>query len=353
MSNSWVSVRKVLLTMLCALGIGAIIILLIGENPLKAYAALLEGAFVGKLALGTTLSSFTPLMLTTVAFAVAAKAGAFNVGVEGEVFLGGVAAAYVGANWTFLPAPLLIVTCFLVAVIVGAIWAYIPGVLRAYYNVNEVCTTILLNTVALYITSYLVSGPMSAGGTVPQSNPVAVSLPRFMRPSNVNIGLFLAIIVVLLIIFMIRKTSFGYHLTAVGNNPLNAEYVGINPRKVFTRSMMLSGAIGGFAGCIEVLGVHGCFVNNFATGLGINGMLASLIVKNNIILGPIMAFFLSILKSGAMGMQQSTNVPKSIIDTITAVFIIMACMELLFRFVKKRKKNNRLSKDNKGEEVQV
>ena len=101
--------------------------------------------------------------------------------------------------------------------------------------------------------------------------------------------------------------------------------------------MMLFGMLGGIAGCIEVLGVHGYFLNNFATGLGSNGMLASLIVKNNMAFTPFMAFFLSVLKSGAMGMQQATGVPKALVDTITAVFIIIATMETAFQFAKKRK----------------
>lgn len=101
MNSAVESVKKILLTMLLALGVGAIIILVIGQNPIEAYAALIKGAFVGKRAIGTTLASLTPLLLTTVAFALAAKAGAFNVGVEGEVFLGGIVAAYIGINWTF------------------------------------------------------------------------------------------------------------------------------------------------------------------------------------------------------------------------------------------------------------
>lgn len=107
------NLRKVLLTLGLALGIGAIIILCIGENPIDAYIALFNGAFSSKRAFGTTLASFTPLLLTAIAFAVAAKAGAFNVGVEGEVFLGGIVAAYIGIHWTFLPKPLLLVVCFL------------------------------------------------------------------------------------------------------------------------------------------------------------------------------------------------------------------------------------------------
>ncbi|PJJ26742.1 ABC transporter permease [Lacrimispora celerecrescens] len=335
------SIQKILLTMLLALAIGALFILFIGENPLEAYGALLRGAFNGKLKIGTTLASFTPLLLTSCAFAVAAKAGAFNVGVEGEVFLGGITAAYIGINWTFLPAPLLLIVCFLGAMAVAALWALIPAVLKAYYRVSEVCVTILMNSVALYITSYLVSGPMSAGVANAQSLPVTVNLPQFMKPSSVNAGLFIALITVVLMIWVLNKTTFGYKVKTVGTNPSHAEYVGISPKKIFIQSMMLSGALGGMAGCIEVLGVHGYFLNNFAAGLGSNGMLASLIVKNNLVFAPFMSFFLAVLKSGAMGMQQSTGVPKSIVDTITAVFIIVATMELLFQFKDKKNKKEK------------
>lgn len=336
---------RILLTMLLSLGIGAIFIIAIGENPIDAYIALFKGAFNGKLRLGTTLAGFTPLLLTSIAFAVAAAAGAFNVGVEGEVFLGGITAAYIGINWTFLPAPVLLITCFLGAMAVAAAWAFIPAVLKAYYNVSEVCTTILMNTVALYITSYLVSGPMSAGTANAQSHPVTVTLYQFMKPSSANLGILIAIAVVLLVIFMLYKTSWGYKIRTVGTNPLHADYVGISSKKVFISSMMLSGMIGGIAGCIEVLGVHGYFLNNFATGLGSNGMLAALIVKSNVVATPFMAFFLAALKAGAMGMQQSTGVPKALVDTITAVFIIVATMETLFQFGKRAK----MKKENKKE----
>lgn len=341
MSTSLKNLRKILLTMLLALGIGALFILFISENPIDAYVALFKGAFSGKLKFGTTLASFTPLLLTATAFAIAAKAGAFNVGVEGEVFLGGITAAYIGINWTFLPKPVLFVTCFIGAMIVAALWALIPAVLKAYYDVSEVCVTILMNSVALYITSYLVTGPMSAGVANAQSLPVTVTLFQFMKPSSANLGLFIAIITVIFIIWMLQKTTFGYKIRTVGTNPMHAEYVGINPKSIFIQTMMISGALGGMAGCIEVLGVHGYFLNNFATGLGSNGMLAALIVKSDVALAPFMAFFLAILKSGAMGMQQATGVPKSIVDTITAIFIIVATMELLFQFNKKRKHNKK------------
>lgn len=335
------SVANVLLPLVLALLVGTIIIVLMGENPAEAYAALIQGAFKGKLKLGTTLASFTPLLLTSTAFIIAAKAGAFNVGVEGEVLLGGIAAAYVGINWTFLPKPALIIACFAAAIVVSALWALIPAALKVYYNVSEVCTTILMNSVALYITNYLVSGPMSAGAANAQSHPVAAPLTQIMKPSSLSTGIFISIAVTIFMIFVLNKTPLGLKIRMVGTNPENAEYAGINPKHVFMKAMMISGAIGGIAGCIEVLGVHGYFLNNFASGLGNNGMLAALIANNNIITAPIISFFIAVLRSGAMGMQQATSVPKSLVDTITAVFIIFACMQLIGNIKKSKKKGSK------------
>ena len=327
------SFLKIIFTMLIALLVGAIFILIIGENPIDAYAALFRGAFKGKLKLGTTLAAFTPILLTSTAFIVAAKAGAFNVGVEGEVFLGGIVAAYVGINFTFLPKPLLLIACFVFA----ALWAYIPAALKAYYGVSEICTTILMNSIAFYLTNYLVSGPMSAGVANAQSLPVSVTLPKIMLPSSLNTGIFIAFIILIFFIWLIYKSTLGFKIREVGMNPENAEYVGVNPKMIFIKAMMLSGLIGGIAGAIEVLGVHGYFLNNFANGLGSNGMLAALIVKNNMLFAPFMSLFIAVLRTGAMGMQQATSVPKSLVDTITAVFIIFACMDFVLKFRSRKK----------------
>lgn len=328
---------RILFTLIVALLIGAVVIIAIGQDPIEAYGALLSGAFKGPRGLGSTLAMFTPLLLTSVAFAVAAKAGMFNVGVEGSVFLGGLAAAFVGVELSDVPGPLLILLCFAAAIVVAALWGLIPALLKVYLNVNEVCVTILMNSVAFYITSYFVSGPMSAGTTIAQSKPVAATLYQFMPPSSVNTGLFIAIIIVLAVIWAMNRTTFGYQIKTVGTNAKFAETGGIDPKKIMIRAMMLSGAIGGVAGCIEVLGVHGYFLNNFAAGLGASGMLASLIVNNSLFFAPFMAFFLAILKSGAMGMQQTTGVPKSIVDMISAIFIIIACMNIVFTFIRKKK----------------
>ena len=138
-------------------------------------------------------------------------------------------------------------------------------------------------------------------------------------------------------IWLIYKSTLGFKIREVGMNPENAEYVGVNPKMIFIKAMMLSGLIGGIAGAIEVLGVHGDFLNNFANGLGSNGMLAALIVKNNMLFAPFMSLFIAVLRTGAMGMQQATSVPKSLVDTITAVFIIFACMDFVLKFRSRKK----------------
>ncbi len=339
-------VRRILLIMLLAVGIGALLVLFVGENPLVAYGALLRGAFKGTRAFGTTLGTFTPILISAMAFAVAAKAGAFNVGVEGEIFLGAITAAWLGISFPGMPAVPHMLLCFAGAVLVGALWASIPALLKAYCNVNEVCVTILMNYVALFITSYFVSGPLSAGTTVAQTPyvPEAIRLTQFMKPSSANYGLFIALIVSVLLIWMLSKTRIGYKIRMVGTNPHFSDFVGVNPRTTLVKAMMLSGALGGLAGCIEVLGVHGCFLNNFAAGMGSNGMLVALIVKCYMPAIPFLAMFLAILKAGAMGMQQMTNTPKSIIDMITAVFIIIATMETLFTFADKKTKRVRAGK---------
>lgn len=330
---------NLLLTTLVSILIGAIIMIGLGHNPIEAYTYLFRGAFVGKLNLGTTLQKFVPLLLTSLAFAAAARAGVFNVGVEGEMYLGAIAAAFVGFTFVTLPGPLLILLCILVAALVGAAWSYIPSSLKAYLGVNEVCVTILMNYVAKYITSYLVNGPWSAKSGIPQTPTIAdgAKLTQFMKPSQVNTGLFIAIGVAIFVYWLLNKSTMGYKFTTVGLNPSHAEYVGINPKKGMINAMYLSGAIGGIAGALEVMGVYGYFLDNFSSGLAFDGMLAALIVKNDVKMVPFMAFFLAVLKSGALGMERYTGVPKSVVDTIIAVFIIFATMEGLFDFLHRRK----------------
>ncbi|HHY79494.1 MAG TPA: ABC transporter permease [Thermoanaerobacter sp.] len=330
---------NLLLTILLSTIIGGLIMVFLGHNPIEAYIQLLRGAFVGKLNFGTTLQKFVPLLLTSVAFLVALRVGVFNVGVDGELYLGAIAAAWVGFTFTSVPGPILILMCLAIAVIVGAAWAYIPGSLKAYLGVNEICVTILMNYVATYITSYLVNGPLSAKTGVPQTPTIAegAQLTKILKPSQANTGLFIALAIVAIIYWILQNTTIGYRFKSVGLNPMHAEYVGINPKKTIINSMLLSGAVGGLAGAIEVLGVYGYFLDGFSSGVGFDGMLVVLMVKGDMKMVPFVAFFIAALKAGALGMERYTGLPKSIVDTIIAIFIIFATMENLFSFYKKKR----------------
>ena len=325
-------------TIIVSMLIGTLLMVVMGYNPVEAYVELFRGAFVGNLSFGTTLARFVPILLTAFAFVISARVGVFNVGVEGQMYLGAIVAAWVGFTFTGLFGPLHMLLCFLFAAVVGMAWAFIPGILKVNWGVNEICVTIMMNYVAIFLTSFLTIGPLSARTGVPRTHSVSpdVILPRFLTPSAANAGLFIAIIVVVVLLFVFYKTTLGYELKTVGLNPSHAEYIGINPKRTIIKAMLISGSIGGITGTIEVLGVYGHFLDNFSDNIAFNGMLVALIVKNDPKMVPFMAFFLAVLQSGALGMERNSGVPRSIIDMVIAVFIVFACAEIFAQLKKRR-----------------
>jgi|CZCA01.1.fsa_nt_gi ABC-type uncharacterized transport system permease subunit len=326
------------LAILAALILGGVIMVVLGYNPGEAYGELLRGAFVGAFNFGSTLERFTPLLLTGLAFTVSATAGVFNVGVEGQLYLGAFAATWVGLFVKGVPPFIHITLAILFAMVVGALWGAIPGALRAYYNANEICTTIMLNYVAILFTSYLVNRPFSGGTGAPETKTIASSafLPWIMPPSRANIGLFIAIAAMIITYWIIHRTSFGYEIRAVGQNTSFSEYVGIKPKRTVLMAMMLSGAIAGLAGSIEILGINRRFVDSFSPGYGFDGIVVAALSGNNITVLPIFSFFLAVLKSGAAAMERFTGVPKELLGTIEAIFIILTASKVAFEIRRRR-----------------
>ena len=334
---------NIFISVIVCMFLSGVIIAIMGEDPIEAYVQLFRGAFVGNFNLGSTLEKFVPLLLTGLAFIVASKVGVFNVGVEGELYLGAVTAAFMGYAVKGLPSILHIILCFLAAMIVGAAWAFIPAYLKAYFNVNEVCVTILMNYVAIYITSYLVNYPLSGHTGVSQTPTIekSAALMRILKPSRANIGLFIAIGVCILVYFIIKKTKLGFKIRSTGANPFFSDYVGIKSKKMMITGMLISGAIGGLAGAIEVMGIYGVFLDNFSLNIAGDGMLAALIAKGSFAALPVLSLFIAALKSGSLGMERYTGVPKSLIDVLIAMFILLATMDTLFNFIKRKKKKDK------------
>ncbi len=311
--------------------IGAIIIAIIGYNPFETYAELFKGAFGSPLNIGGTLERFVPIFLTALAFFVATKVSMFNVGVEGQMYLGAIAAAWVGFAFPDIPGIPHMLLCFGIAIAAGGIWALVPGFLKTKFKVNEICTTILLNYVAILITDYLVNGPLSAGTGISTTPTVSanVMLPGLIAPSRANAGIFIAIALFILIGWVLSRTTLGYRIRSTGANVEYSSYLGIKTNRLILFGMFLSGAIGGIAGGIQVLGVHHAFLNGFSSEIATYGMLAALIAKGDYKMIPIMAFFMAVLKNGALGMQRFTGIEASLIDVIIAIFILVSAMNWL------------------------
>ena len=323
---------NVLVAVLIGFIIGTGLMLVEGHNIGEAYTALFNGAFSGRFNFGGTLERFVPLLLSGLAFAISSKASVFNVGVEGQLYFGAMAAAYFGYTIVGLPSFLHITLVLLLAGLAGALWALIPGFLRAAYRVNEVCTTIMLNYVAIYFTSYIVNHLFKNPHIgVPQTPNIQESarLARILMPSRANIGVYIALGIVLFFIWLMDYTTLGYKIKTVGLNPQFATYAGFQARSIMVGAMVLSGFIGGITGAIQVLGIHGYFLDNFSKSLGFDGIMVALLARNNLKVLPFVAFFLAALKSEEKSMERFTGIPRELIGIMEAVIILFAAAEAI------------------------
>lgn len=327
-----------LFSIVIAFVIGGLIIIFMGHNPLMVYGQLVKGAFSGAFNFGGTLEKFVPIFLTAIAFYMSTVVNQFNVGVEGQMYLGAVAAAWVGFAFAGIPAFFHGILCFVAAIAAGGLWALVPAILKTSFKVNEICTTILLNYVAILFTSYLVNGPLSAGKGIATTPFVSESvfLRRILEPSRANMGLLIALLLFVLLGLALSHTTLGFRLRSTGANTEFSEYVGINTRAVILSGMFASGAIGGIAGCIQVLGVHHAFLDGFSSEIASFGMLAALISGGNYKMLFVMSMLLAALKNGALGMQRFTDLKASLVDVIIAVFILITAMDWI-RGLKRKK----------------
>lgn len=308
-----------------ALAIAALVLWVSGYDPL----AMLVGIYKSIASdFGDTLRWSIPLILTGLAVSAAFRAGVWNLGVDGQLYLGAMAATVIGLQFAGLPFPLSVITALLAGIVAGALWAALAGLLRVRWGANEVVTTLFLNFIAILLTDYLVLQPlkgtgMAAGTSATNKLAEHFWLSRLLPPSQANAGLFLAILVALLLAFLFWRTSLGYEFNLTRQNPRFARYGGINVKRVIMLSMLLSGAIAGLAGAVEILGVHHRFPGRFSHGLGFDGIVVALLAKNNP-LGVLLAgFFFGALRNGAMNMERVTDVPRAMVEIVQAIIVLL------------------------------
>ncbi|HEX9636880.1 MAG TPA: ABC transporter permease [Acidobacteriota bacterium] len=298
----------------------------LGYDPIAALAALLRGT-VGSWErfLSVTLVRACPLLLTGLGVAVAFRAGIFNIGADGQFYLGALAAAAGGARAGLLGvlgAPLLLTA----AALAGAGWAAIAAGLRRRFRVPEVISTLMLNFVAELLVSYAVHGPlMERRGTYPQTDPVAASarLPLLLPPSRLHAGVLLALLIAPLIGWLLRSTVFGFRLRATGHNPIAARFAGrFDAARVQTRAFLLSGALAGLGGGIELLGLTQALYEKFSPGYGYTAIAVALLARLNPLAVAGSAVFFGVLEGGASAMQRESGVPAVVVYSVEALLIL-------------------------------
>jgi simple sugar transport system permease protein len=335
----WQAAAEALAPLAVALVAAAVVLALAGHNPLEVYRLLAVESFGSTKRIAATLAAATPLILTGLATAVAFRAGAFNVGVEGCVFVGGLAAAYVGFTYAGLPAFILLPAALAAAVIIGALWMLVPGLLKARLDVDEVVTTLMLNFIAVSLTAYLVNGPLLAPGAANSATPMvaaAARLPKLMPPSTLNAGFLIAVGLLFIYAFWNRRTALGLETRLAGLNGRFAIASGINVPMLVIKMMLLSGAIGGLAGGIHALGSVGRFVSGFSPGYGFTGIAVALLGR-----GSALGIFLAAILFGALATSGATiqlfsDVPIEIVSILQGMVMIFAVARVGWIFARER-----------------
>lgn len=332
-----------LLPVLMAFAIGALIILVIGENPLTVYGVMLRKSLLSVKGLMNTCHYAAPLILTGLAIAVTFKANIYNMGVEGQLLLGGFFSGIAGA---YLPVsnPILGKTlCIAVGIICGMLFALIPALLKARCNVNEMVVTLMLNYAVLKLLEFLTTGIFKdkAAGYVATETVSDTTMFRRFGASRLTFFFFIALFVLLCMYVLMRRSRLGYEIEAIGKNPEFAEACGMNVGRKIVIMMLISGALSGLAGAGWMLSDQFKFTLSFSAnpGLGWDGMLIALLGGHSPIGVAVAALFYAALKTGSDSINMYTAVPKEIIAIIQGLMILFLSVQFIKGIQKKRQAN--------------
>ena len=307
--------------------LNAVILLCLGKNVGQVYETLFTGAFAGKWNFARTLRWTSPLLLTGLAAAIGFRGGVFNLGIDGQLYMGAFAAAWVGFTFTGLPGPLLILLAALAAVAAGAAWAMLAGWIKIRFGASEVVITLMLNYVAKLFTEYLVMYPFYVPGTASDSKATAniaqqAHLTPLIQGRQVTTALLISLAAVVLVYLWTRHTVSGFETRLVGSNDRFAQFSGVKVKRRQLQIMAISGGLAGLCGALEILGVHGRFVVNFTSGLGFDGITVALLSGNNPLAVPLAALFMGAMTSGSTQLEMLGGVPRSMASILMGIIIM-------------------------------
>ncbi|MCL2190013.1 MAG: ABC transporter permease [Defluviitaleaceae bacterium] len=313
--------------LIIALIIGGLIIIALGHNPLRVYLEMINSAFGGRIGFNQKVRIFIPLLGAALAVGLAFKMRFWNIGAEGQILVGGIAASYFALFHPNMPRPVLLITMGLAAAIAGGLWGLIPAFFRARWGTNETLFTLMLNYVALGIISYLQSGPWRSAGTlhpIIDMFPAAARLPQVF---GIHIGWIMVLVFTVLVYLYISRSKQGYQLTVVGESENTARYAGMNVGHIIMRTMILSGAIAGLAGFWQVSGADFTLNETTAGGVGFTAIIVAWLSRLNPIVMVPVALFIALLERGAVRIQTIFMIPATIAAVLIGIilFAMLAC----------------------------
>lgn len=338
--KSYISVLGIALTTIV---VGILLLVLAGANPFDAMGKFINGIFGNMNGFVEIFVKATPLIFTGLGCAVAFKTGFFNIGAEGQFYMGAVAATFVAVNFTGVPGPMRIILAMVAGFLCGGLWAFIAAIFKAKFNISEIIVTIMLNYIAINFTGIAVrTFLMDPSGSVPQSARIEseAAFSLLMPPTRLNIGFIIAVVAVVIVWLLMQKTTTGYELKVVGMNQRAAKCNGISVMKNIVISAILSGGLAGMAGVVEVLGIQKKLLEGISSDCGYIAVLIALLASNNplAVLGVAIGF--AAMQVGANSMQRQMGVPSSIVNILVGLVVLLILAKKIFEMKKNRKEKS-------------
>lgn len=341
--------------------VGAIIMMIWSYNPIQAYSSMFESALGNMNGIGETIREATQLIFTAIGFSIASTAGFFNIGLPGQAQAGWLTSIWIVLANPHMPKIILLPLAIIAGAFAGAIIAGIAGYLRAYFGTNEVITTIMLNYIVLYSCQYLMQQIMPQSFRIDTDTTKTISengslhinwLSELFGSSRINGGIFLALIALVGFWFLMKKTTLGFEIKAVGLNPFASRYAGMSTKKNIITSMLLSGAFAGMGGVVQGLGTYqNYFTQTTSVDIGWDGLSVSLLGSGTAWGILIAALLFSILKIGGLGMQTAAGIPYEIVSIVIAAIIFFVAINYVVGLLFKVKKSSESHPLKKGEEI--
>ena len=332
----WFQVLTPVLAVVISLLISSIFLLILKQNPITAFRYMFTGAFGTRFALLEMLVKASPLILTGIAVALAFTGQYWNIGAEGQLYAGALAATWVGLMDLPLPRIIYVPLLIVVGFIAGACWSVIPGYLKAKLKVDDVVTTLLMNYVMIYIVSALLNGPWRNPETMYPASPLIAEnawYPMLAPRSRLHLGIIISVIAVLVMYFIVSRTKFGFELKATGANPRAANFLGINTVRTLIITSIISGGIAGLAGVGEVAGVQQHLISSISPGYGYSGVVIAMLGKLNPFGVLLSAIYFAVVITGSNVMSYNLNIPPYISDVIQGItLLVMLAMLLLIDY---------------------